>query len=106
MTSSWEGVGIPSDALRGRLSLLEVARPGEQSTVEFLGREIFGGLETRPLVGSGDGGDSFFNSKHHVGAALLKHSDESSPFFSGNRDWPLAVGRALRIVPQRARRPR
>ena len=38
---------------------------------------------------------AFFNSKQHVGAELLKHSDGSSSFFSENRDRVLAAGRPL-----------
>ena len=43
---------------------------------------------------------AFFNSKHHVGAELLKHSDGLSSFFSGNRDRVLATGRPLLAAAQ------
>ena len=45
------------DALRGRLSVLEVARP--MSTVKPRGREILRDLTTDSFVGPGDQGDGF-----------------------------------------------
>jgi AcrR family transcriptional regulator len=45
---------------------------------------------------------AFYSSKRHVGAELLKHTDESNPFFSGNRDRVLAAGRPLLVTAQRA----
>ena len=45
---------------------------------------------------------AFFNSKRHVGSALLKHSDDPSPFFSQNRDRVLAAGRPLLLAAQRS----
>jgi AcrR family transcriptional regulator len=43
---------------------------------------------------------AFFNSKRHVGAELLKNSDDSAPFLSKNRDRVLAAGRPLLIAAQ------
>jgi AcrR family transcriptional regulator len=45
---------------------------------------------------------AFFNSKHHVGSELLKHTDDPIPFFSQNRDRVLAAGRPLLIAAQRS----
>ena len=45
---------------------------------------------------------AFYRSKRHLGAELLKHSDESEPIFSGNRDRVLAAGRPLLVTAQRA----
>ena len=46
---------------------------------------------------------AFFNSKRHVGAELLNHSDDSSSFFSENRDRVLAAGRPLLVAAQHSR---
>jgi AcrR family transcriptional regulator len=45
---------------------------------------------------------TFFNAKRHIAAELLKHSDESDPFFSENRDRVLAAGRPLLAGAQHA----
>jgi AcrR family transcriptional regulator len=45
---------------------------------------------------------AFVNTKRHVGAELLKHTDDSTPFFSDNRARVLAAGRPLLVAAQRA----
>jgi hypothetical protein len=45
---------------------------------------------------------TFITSKRHVGSELLKHSDDSNPFFSENRDRVLAAGRPLLTAAQRS----
>jgi AcrR family transcriptional regulator len=45
---------------------------------------------------------AFFNSKRHVGAELLKQTDDSNPFFSENRGRVLAAGRPLLLAAQRS----
>jgi AcrR family transcriptional regulator len=45
---------------------------------------------------------AFFNTKRHVGSELLKHSDDSNPFFSDNRVRVIAAGRPLLIAAQRS----
>jgi len=45
---------------------------------------------------------AFFTTKRHVGSELLKHSDDSSPFFSDNRVRVIAAGRPLLIAAQRS----
>jgi hypothetical protein len=52
-----EGAGIRSDALRGRLPFLEIARPDEHG--EAVRREILRDLKTDSFVGPGDQGDGF-----------------------------------------------
>ena len=49
---------------------------------------------------------AFFTTKRHVGSELLKHSDDSSPFFSDNRVRVIAAGRPLLIAAQRSREVR
>ena len=49
--------GIPSHALRGRLAMLEVARPYQHG--EAVGREILRDLKTDSFVGPGHQGDGF-----------------------------------------------
>jgi AcrR family transcriptional regulator len=44
----------------------------------------------------------FFTTKRHVGSELLKHSDDSNPFFSDNRVRVIAAGRPLLIAAQRS----
>jgi AcrR family transcriptional regulator len=45
---------------------------------------------------------AFFTTKRHVGSELLKHSDDSNPFFSDNRARVIAAGRPLLIAAQRS----
>jgi AcrR family transcriptional regulator len=45
---------------------------------------------------------AFFTTKRHVGSELLKHSDDSNPFFSDNRVRVIAAGRPLLIAAQRS----
>jgi len=45
---------------------------------------------------------AFFNTKRHVGSELLKHTDDRSGFFSGNRDRVLVAGRPLLAAAQRS----
>jgi AcrR family transcriptional regulator len=45
---------------------------------------------------------AFFNSKHHVGAELLRQSDDSRPFMHKNRDRVFAAGRPLLAAAQRS----
>jgi AcrR family transcriptional regulator len=45
---------------------------------------------------------AFFTTKRHVGSELLKHSDDSTPFFSDNRVRVIAAGRPLLIAAQRS----
>ena len=45
---------------------------------------------------------AFFNTKRHVGAELLKHSDDSSSFFSENRSRVLAAGRPLLLAAEQS----
>ncbi len=45
---------------------------------------------------------TFFNTKRHVGAELLKQSADSSAFLSGNRRRVLAAGRPLLAAAQRS----
>jgi AcrR family transcriptional regulator len=45
---------------------------------------------------------AFFNTKRHVGSELLKHSDDTNPFFSDNRVRVIAAGRPLLIAAQRS----
>jgi AcrR family transcriptional regulator len=45
---------------------------------------------------------AFFTTKRHVGSELLKHSDDSNPFFSDNRVRVIAAGRPLLIAGQRS----
>lgn len=45
---------------------------------------------------------AFYNSKRHVGAALLKHSADNKPFMSAGRDRVLAAGRPLLAAAQRS----
>jgi AcrR family transcriptional regulator len=45
---------------------------------------------------------AFVNTKHHVGAELLKHADDSTPFFGDNRGRVLAAGRPLLVAAQRS----
>jgi AcrR family transcriptional regulator len=45
---------------------------------------------------------AFYNTKRHVGSELLKHSDDSTPFFSENRGRVLAAGRPLLGAAQRS----
>ena len=52
-----ERAGIRSDALRGRLAMLEVARPDEHG--EAVRREILRDLKTDSFVGPGHQGDGF-----------------------------------------------
>lgn len=52
-----EGSGIRSDALRGLLPILEVARPDGHG--EAMRREIFRDLKTYSFVGPGNKGDGF-----------------------------------------------
>ena len=49
---------------------------------------------------------AFFNTKRHIASELLKHSDESDPFFSENRDRVLAAGQPLLAAAQRSREVR
>jgi AcrR family transcriptional regulator len=48
----------------------------------------------------------FFSTKRHIGSELLKHSEESDPFFSENRDRVIAAGRPLLAAAQRSREVR
>jgi hypothetical protein len=50
-----KSVSVGSDALRGRLALLEVARPDEHG--EAVLRQLLCDLQADSLVGSGDQGD-------------------------------------------------
>jgi hypothetical protein len=52
-----KGAGIRSDALRGRLPMLEAARPDEHD--EVVRREFLRDLKTDSFVGSCDQGDGF-----------------------------------------------
>jgi len=45
---------------------------------------------------------AFFTTKRNVGSELLKHSDDSNPFFSDNRVRVIAAGRPLLIAAQRS----
>lgn len=45
---------------------------------------------------------AFFTHKHPFGSELLKDSDGSDPFFSGNRARVLAAGRPLLVAAQRS----
>jgi AcrR family transcriptional regulator len=45
---------------------------------------------------------AFFNSKRHVASELLRHSGDSGPFFSENRDRVLAAARPLLTAAQNA----
>ena len=44
---------------------------------------------------------AFFNTKRHVGSALLKHSDDSNPVFTASRARVLAAVRPLLVAAQR-----
>src|SRR5262249_11686126 len=57
-----EGASIRSDALRGRLPMLEAARPDEHG--EGVPREILRDLKTDSFVGPGDQGDGFVLHHH------------------------------------------
>jgi hypothetical protein len=52
-----KGAGVRSDALRGRLPTLDVARPDKNG--EAVRREILRDLKADPFVGPGDQGDGF-----------------------------------------------
>jgi AcrR family transcriptional regulator len=45
---------------------------------------------------------AFFNTKRHIASELLKHSDDSTLFFSENRGRVLAAGRPLLVAAQRS----
>ena len=45
---------------------------------------------------------TFINAKRHIAAELLRHADESDPFFSANRDRVLAACRPLLAAAQQA----
>jgi AcrR family transcriptional regulator len=49
---------------------------------------------------------AFFDTKRHVGSELLRHSGDSGPFFSKNRDRVLAAGRPLLAAAQHAQEVR
>jgi AcrR family transcriptional regulator len=45
---------------------------------------------------------AFVNSKHHIAAELLEHTDRSDPIFGSNRARVMAAGRPLLAAAQRA----
>ena len=74
-----EGVGIRSDALRGRLTIFELARPDEHG--EAARREILRDLKTDSFVGPGDQGDGFILHRNLLFRIAVRSTPSAQLFY-------------------------